>query len=398
MFLPSTPSVSSRRGVVLLAVLIVIVVLSLAAYRYNEYTMGEYRAVDSSIRAAQARAFAESGVWYSAGMLVDPTNNLGGNPWNNQSLFQGVTIPSTAQNAKPGRFTVLGLMSPDDLATNGGGGQAYRFGVTDESGKINLNALLALDNGQGNIGSQILLAIPNMTANASDSILDWMDSDDTPRTNGAENTYYQALNPPYQCKNGPFDSLEELLLVANVTPQLLYGNDRNRNAVLDSGEDDGTGSVDLGWSAYLTVYSREANVDSTNNGRIYINDGSLSTLTQNLTTAGFTQDVITYIAGYRLYGSNTSGGGGGGGGGGAGAMAGAGGGGGGMAGGVGMAGAGGGARMGVGGAAGGAMGGAGGMGAEWPVAAEEWVAAVEEVAAAAGAATSRRRQRKFRPP
>src|SRR5271166_124628 len=121
MLLSSSYSVSSRRGVVLLAVLIVIVVLSLAAYRYNEYTMGEYRAAYSSIRAAQARAFAESGVWYAAGVLVDPTNNLGGNPWNNQQMFQGIAVPSTAQNAKPGRFTVLGLMSPDDLAQIGGG-------------------------------------------------------------------------------------------------------------------------------------------------------------------------------------------------------------------------------------------------------------------------------------
>jgi hypothetical protein len=156
------------------------------------------------------------------------------------------------------------------------------------------------------------MALPNMTQDIADSIIDWLDSDDTPRTNGAENSYYQALSPSYQCKNGPLDSLEELLLVRGVTPQLLYGNDRNRNGTLDSGEDDGSGAVDLGWSAYLTVYSREANVDSTNAGRVYLNDGSLSTLVQNLATAGLTQDAITYIAGYRLYGGGSTGGGGGG--------------------------------------------------------------------------------------
>jgi general secretion pathway protein K len=56
-----------------------------------------------------------------------------------------------------------------------------------------------------------------------DSILDWRDPDDFVRINGAENEYYQALKEPYDCKNGPFDSVEELLLVRGVTPELYYG-------------------------------------------------------------------------------------------------------------------------------------------------------------------------------
>src|SRR5947209_3201397 len=175
MLLHRNSAHSSRRGVVLLAVLIVITVLSLAAYRYNEYTLNEYRAADTAIRAAQARAFAESGVCYPAAMLVDPTNNLTSNPWSNSGLFQGITVPSSAHQAKSGRFTILSLLSPDDLNQIGGAGQAYRFGVTDESGKINLNALLALDKGQGNVGSQILMALPNMTQDIADSIIDWLD-------------------------------------------------------------------------------------------------------------------------------------------------------------------------------------------------------------------------------
>ena len=56
-----------------------------------------------------------------------------------------------------------------------------------------------------------------------DSILDWRDPDDFIRINGAENEYYQSLKEPYDCKNGPFDSVEELLLVRGVTPELYYG-------------------------------------------------------------------------------------------------------------------------------------------------------------------------------
>jgi general secretion pathway protein K len=56
-----------------------------------------------------------------------------------------------------------------------------------------------------------------------DSILDWRDPDDFIRINGAENEFYQTLKEPYDCKNGTFDSVEELLLVRGVTPELYYG-------------------------------------------------------------------------------------------------------------------------------------------------------------------------------
>jgi general secretion pathway protein K len=56
-----------------------------------------------------------------------------------------------------------------------------------------------------------------------DSILDWRDADDFYRIHGAENDYYQSLKEPYRCKNGNFDSIEELLLVRGITPALFYG-------------------------------------------------------------------------------------------------------------------------------------------------------------------------------
>ncbi len=61
-----------------------------------------------------------------------------------------------------------------------------------------------------------------MDVNIADAILDWLDPDDTPRENGAEVDYYAAQNPPYAPKNGPLDTIEELLLVRGVTPELLF--------------------------------------------------------------------------------------------------------------------------------------------------------------------------------
>lgn len=58
-----------------------------------------------------------------------------------------------------------------------------------------------------------------------DSILDWRDSDDIPHLYGAEvndypeNTRDRTLRP----RNGSFQSVDELLLVKNMTPELFYG-------------------------------------------------------------------------------------------------------------------------------------------------------------------------------
>jgi type II secretory pathway component PulK len=318
------PDSLRRRAAVLLAVLVVIVLLTLAAYQYSDWMTAETRAAASATRSAQAQALADSGVSYAAAVLSNPdavANTLNGNPYNNPSAFQGIQVSDgSSTQGMPGRFSVLSLVSPDDPNATS---QPYRFGVTDEAGKINLNGILALDKGKGDVAKQMLMALPGMTDEASDSIIDWLDSDDTPRSAGAESDYYGAQSPPYQAKNGPLDSLEELLLVKGVTPQLLFGNDLNRNGVLDPGEDDGTGQANQGWSAFLTVYSREPNVDSTGNPRVYLNDQDLNTLNNNLSGLGLSQDVVNFIMAARMYGLQTAGSGGAGGSGGQGGSGGA---------------------------------------------------------------------------
>lgn len=59
------------------------------------------------------------------------------------------------------------------------------------------------------------------------SILDWMDRDDNARINGVESDYYQSLDPPYLCKDGPIDDLTELLLVNGITEDMFYGTPAN---------------------------------------------------------------------------------------------------------------------------------------------------------------------------
>jgi hypothetical protein len=277
----------------------VVVVLTLAAYQFNELMTAEYRAADSASRAVQARIFADSGIQYTAALLSNPdsvTRILGGNVFNNPTAFRRILVMPNSQPRFQGRFSILTPLDPNEPIAEG---QPYRFGVSDEAGKLNLNALMIADR-SGKIAHDALMALPYMTEEVANAILDWIDADDKARTNGAEDEYYQTLQPAYHCKNAPLDSLEELLLVRGVTPELLFGNDKNRNGVLDPGEENSSG-FDRGWSPYLTIYSREQNIDSENNPRIYVNSPGVKKIYDKLIPA-VGDDMAYFIAAYRLYG------------------------------------------------------------------------------------------------
>jgi DNA uptake protein ComE-like DNA-binding protein len=130
-----------------------------------------------------------------------------------------------------------------------------------------------------------------MLEEIADSIIDWRDEDDTPSEGGAEGGYYENLPFGYMARNGPFRTIRELLLVKDVTPELLYGEDTNFNDQLDYNEQDGDESppnddedseLDKGWIAYLTCYSYDNNKDAEGNQKININEASESELTRSL--------------------------------------------------------------------------------------------------------------------
>ena len=157
--------------------------------------------------------------------------------------------------------------------------------------------------------------IPGMTAELADAILDFIDDDDEPRTNGCESEYYKSLTPSYPAKNGPLETLDELLLVRGVTPDLLYGEDANRNGLLDPNENDGSVSwppdnadstLQLGWSSYLTVFGREKNVQFDGTPRININNNNLADLFDQLEKT-FDAEVAQFVIAYRVNGQSQSG-------------------------------------------------------------------------------------------
>lgn len=179
------------------------------------------------------------------------------------------------------------------------------FGLVDEASKLNLNAPW--------LTVELLMNLPKMTAELAGSILDWRDTDSDVNTGGgAEDETYQRLNPPYHCKNAPFESTEELRLVNGAYLELIYGEDANLNGVLDPNENDSDSSVptdnrdgrlDAGCFEYFTAHTRQATVDQYGSNRV--NVATLTTaagrtnLLNALNTAGVgnAQEIVAKFQG-----------------------------------------------------------------------------------------------------
>ena len=96
----------------------------------------------------------------------------------------------------------------------------YRVEIGNESGKVNINKagpkLLSMMLNGLNLEDDHREVIV-------DSIRDWRDKDYFHRVNGAEDDYYLSLPEPYECRDSDFESVEELLLVRGMTPEIFYG-------------------------------------------------------------------------------------------------------------------------------------------------------------------------------
>ncbi len=148
--------------------------------------------------------------------------------------------------------------------------------ISDELSKIQINALVDFPEGtkfnttQRGLWERFadkLLKLYKETEDVSDmeetdpetiinSIKDWLDSKDDDAVsglNGAESDYYMGLDPPYECKNGPFSHIGEVALVKGIPPELFNG----------------FGDM-LGLSSFLTIYgatdpSQASNSNDPNN-------------------------------------------------------------------------------------------------------------------------------------
>ncbi|NVM25739.1 MAG: type II secretion system minor pseudopilin GspK [Desulfobacterales bacterium] len=151
--------------------------------------------------------------------------------------------------------------------------------IADLSGRIQINQLVDQNGNYNDTQKSLLMRFldspefdldPEEVENIVDAIKDWIDPDDETTRFGAEDSYYRALEKPYPCKNGPFEFLEELLLVRGITTELFYGTEERP-----------------GISLYLSTYG---------NGKININTAALLVLRalSDGIDQGLAEDMVAY--------------------------------------------------------------------------------------------------------
>jgi general secretion pathway protein K len=204
-------TIESQEGIALLLVLWVLTILMVIVLSFSFMSGTETQATLSFKDGIEKRFIAEAGI--ERGIMELFYRNV----YKNQSIeLEGTEVWKTD-----------GRLYSDNI-----GDGYYTVRITDESGKVDINAVsdVVLKNLLINIGVQ-----EGEVDTIVDSIMDWKDPDDFHRLHGVESDYYMSLPNPYKAKNANFDTVEELLLVKGVTPEILYGStsDGGKRGLID---------------------------------------------------------------------------------------------------------------------------------------------------------------------
>ena len=148
----------------------------------------------------QARYLAVAGIEKAKALLYRDARdrsrirrNHAGQLYNSPEDFRDITLGR-------GEFRVFHRGRAD-----AGGGMVY--GVDDEESRLNVNYA----------SIESLSKIEGMTPDIAAAIIDWRDEDNQVTPGGAEAEYYASLQPPYLPRNGPIQTIRELLMVRGIT-------------------------------------------------------------------------------------------------------------------------------------------------------------------------------------
>ncbi len=190
----------AERGVALMMVLWIFMVLTVLVAEFSRGMRDEAVATQNMAEDVQARGVALAGMSQGVYRALQARENN--------------TDDATA-DLDPDEWQADGTWHEGQYA-----GGTYSVRLIDEGGKIPLNRAdeATLRRVLTNVG-----VIGDAQDELTDAILDWRDADSMKRLHGAEAEFYEHLPAPYRPKNGPFDSVDELLLVRGVTRELFYG-------------------------------------------------------------------------------------------------------------------------------------------------------------------------------
>ncbi len=239
----------SPRGVALLVVLwaIVLAAIIVAAVQASSYGM----AMSGRESLARTRAYWAARAGVEATIAKIEANTL------EPSASDAFRIYDDCVSVAEGSFEGASYR----VTHTGPRGEV--LGPVDESSRLNLNALTP---------EQFMNITPIIGEDVIAGVLDWIDQDDETLPLGAEITAYQSLPHPYEPRNAPMRSVQEMEMMLGATTIEVRGEDWNQNNILDPNEDDGDaswppdnadGRLDAGWSGPLTAATVEGGLTPT---------------------------------------------------------------------------------------------------------------------------------------
>ncbi len=227
---PHSTDKESREGAALIVALWVLIILSLIVGSFAFEVQLEAMLVSHKRKKFQAETMALSGIEYARAILGQQQNAK-------QLEIEEMGTEDQDGFMQAALYTKRGLSTTSEIELGDGS-----FSVTLESAEAGRNANLLTRNEWLGI-----LEMANVDSTEWDAMLDcledWIDDGDLHKLNGAESDdpFYEERG--YPVKNGPLDSVEELLLIKNWGADILYGT---------SGEEDG--DVIFGIAELLTVW------------------------------------------------------------------------------------------------------------------------------------------------
>ncbi len=260
-----------QKGVALIATIAVVAILCVVALEAGRLAKQAASGTIAENDMFAAREMAMSGIHLAMMMLaVDAADN------DIDSIQEAWADPEKIASA----VTAMGL-NPADVSLK----------ICDEMGKLQLNALLKQFPGNEPNDAQVMvlerfltLATPEdkpedagSAVEIINALKDWLDSKDDDSITGltgAESNYYESLDVPYACANGPFLHVSELFLVKGVVDAILSPS------YISQGLDE---SVQVSARDMFTVYGLSDDQDSEENrfsfsGKVNINTAPVAVL------------------------------------------------------------------------------------------------------------------------
>lgn len=220
----------NRRGAALLLVLWIIGLLGIIVVSFSWDAHLEKQVVQFARKRMRADALAMSG-YEQAKMLINHASELPDTDDEDaEENDKWYKLSKDLKNGHSLKEVFSCVNGKFEVGENADAEGLFRIDIVPEGGgeELGRNVNTLKDEDWERIFSNVLGLPEEYWPELIDSFNDWRDEDDNPSENGAEtDDYYNTLEPKYTAKNGPLDTVEELLRIKGFSKAILEGGPLN---------------------------------------------------------------------------------------------------------------------------------------------------------------------------